>query len=128
MDMFDFFFPEQAQAKHLRRLAAAQVSAARAPNRSLAQNEELAELRADVKFLSLVIAALLKRMNETQTMSMDDVQDLIDEIDGLDGVPDGGLGVGVLRGLLGVLRQDAPPTSPNREFQIDAQPVHHRYR
>lgn len=127
MDMYDFFFPEQAQASHLRRIARAQFSAARAPNRNLRQEEELAELRSDVQFLTLVIAAMLKRMNETQTMSMDDVQDLIDEIDHLDGVPDGGLAPGVLRGLLGVLRRDPPADSGEEEFRVIAD-LHHRYR
>ena len=127
MDMYDFFFPEQAQASHLRRIARAQVSAARAPNRTLQQAEEMAELRSDVQFLTLVIAAMLKRMNETQTMSMDDVQDLIDEIDGLDGVPDGGLAPGVLRGLLGVLRQQPQRDAANDELQAIAD-MHHRYR
>ena len=127
MDMFDFFFPEQSQARHLRRLANAQVSAARAPNRDVGQQEEIAALQADVKFLTMVIAAMLRRMAETQTMTMDDVQDLIDEIDGLDGVPDGGLDPGVLRGLLGVLRAEAEPASELDEFRIDAIP-RHRYR
>ena len=72
------------------------------------------------------VVTMLKRMAETQTLSMDDVQDLIDEIDGLDGVPDGGLEPGVLRGLLGVLKQDAP-TSDDEGIQIVATP-HHRYR
>ena len=127
MDMYDFFFPEQAQASHLRRIARAQSSAARAPNRSLRLEEEFAELRSDVQFLTLVIATMLKRMNETQTMSLDDVQDLIDEIDGLDGVPDGGLAPGVLRGLLGVLRQDPPADAASNEFQAIAD-RHQRYR
>ena len=127
MDMFDFFFPEQSQAKNLRRLANAQVSAARRPNRDAGQQSEIDTLRGDVNFLTLVVAALLRRMAETKTMSMDDVQDLIDEIDGLDGVPDGGLNPGVLRGLLGVLRQQPPRDHESDELRAISE-MHHRFR
>ena len=105
MDLFDFFFPEQAQASHLRKIAR-QRSLPRRPAVS-DNSQEVEALRDDVKFLTLVVTALLRRLTETETASPADIQDLIDEIDGLDGVADGGLDPGVLRGLLGVLKGDA---------------------
>ena len=103
MDLFDFFFPEQAQAAHLRKIA--QQRAVRPPDsREPAATSELNALKEDVRFLTLVVAALLRRFSETETASLADVKDLLDEIDALDGVADGGLDPGVLRGLLGVLK------------------------
>ena len=48
------------------------------------------------------------------------MQDLLDEIDGLDGVADGGLDPGVLRGLLGVMKEsnDRQGDASNEEFKI----------
>ena len=103
MDLFDFFFPEQAQAAHLRKIA--QQRAVRPPDsREPEATSELHALKEDVRFLTLVVAALLRRFSETETASLADVKDLLDEIDALDGVADGGLDPGVLRGLLGVLK------------------------
>ncbi len=124
MDYFDFFFPEQAQAAHLRRLASRPTAVVRSSTDD-GQAAEIQSLREDVNFLTLVIAALLRR--STETMSMADVQDLLTEIDGLDGVADGGLDTGVLRGILGVLKvqkeEEAKPDHP--AFNIKTTP---RYR
>jgi len=107
MDMFDFFFPEQAEAAHLRRISNSIAGSKTAHGSAARRNEsEIDALRADVQFLSLVIAAILKRLSEQKTMSLGDVSDLLDEIDELDGLRDGGLEVGVLRGILGVIKQE----------------------
>ena len=111
--MFDFFFPEQAQAMHLRRIAGRSSfgrASRRLPDRLPAGDaqqttDQVSELRDDVNFLTLVLASILRRLSETETMSLADVSDLLGEIDGLDGVADGGLDPGVLRGLLGVVKQ-----------------------
>lgn len=127
MDLFDFFFPEQAQAAHLRKIARQQSMRSISSSSPIGNSEEVSALRADVRFLTLVLTTILKRLAETKTMSLDDVQDLLDEIDALDGVPDGGLEPGVLRGLLGVLKQndDAHVPPDNEEFRIVTTP---RYR
>lgn len=104
LDLFDFFFPEQAQASHLRKLAKQRPFTPRSV-RGTDHSSEIKALQDDVKFLTLVIMALLRRFSETETASLADVQDLLDEIDALDGVADGGLDPGVLRGLLGVLKK-----------------------
>ena len=110
MDMFDFFFPEQAEATHLRHISRSLAGSRAASNSAAAsarRNEtELDDLQSDVRFLSLVIAAILKRLAEQETMSLGDVSDLLGEIDGLDGLPDRGLDPGVLRGILGVIKEE----------------------
>ena len=124
MDLFDFFFPEQAQAKHLRTIAAQRtlVSGPSQGNRS----SEVEDLRKDVQFLTLVVAVLLKRLGETETASLADIQDLVSEVDALDGVQDGGLDPGVLRGLLGILKsQEETPAESDGKYDIVATP---RYR
>ena len=124
MDMYDFFFPEQAEAAHLRRISRTLArSTASAGARTIQNADELADLRTDVRFLSLVVAAILKRLAEQQTMSLGDVSDLLQDIDHLDGLPDGGLDPGVLRGILGVIKQEPDEQQP--EIKIVTTP---RYR
>ena len=125
MDLFDFFFPDQAQAHHLRRIASRREKPSSSRNQ-IQPSAEIQSLREDVNFLVLVIAAILRRSNETETASLGDVQDMIDEIDALDGVADGGLDPKVLRGLLGVLKaDDNEEVDSENEFDIVTTP---RYR
>ena len=128
MDLFDFFFPEQAQATHLRAIAKrGSLASTDRHHRRDDKTDEIKALKEDVNFLTLVLVALLRRFTETETASLADVQDLLEEIDGLDGVADGGLDPGVLRGLLGVLKQANAEEAPsgNEEFKIVTSP---RYR
>ena len=108
MDFFDFFFPEQAQATHLRDIARSSKMSRRASTRDSGKLNELSELQEDVKFLTLVVAALVKRLTETETLNLVDLKDLIEEIDQLDGELDGNLEPGVLRGILGLLKERDP--------------------
>ncbi|MCH2182377.1 MAG: hypothetical protein MK108_10260 [Mariniblastus sp.] len=108
MDFFDFFFPEQAQATHLRDIARSSKMSRRASTRVSGKLNELSELQEDVKFLTLVVAALVKRLTETETLNLVDLKDLIEEIDQLDGELDGNLEPGVLRGILGLLKERDP--------------------
>ncbi len=122
MDFFDFFFPEQAQATHLRNIARSSNLSTRTSSRVSGQLSDLTELREDMKFLTLVVAAIIKRLSENETMNLSDLQDLLDEIDQLDGVVDGNLEPGVLRGILGILKEDesgnANDDRDNEEFSI----------
>ena len=122
---FDFFFPEQAQTSHLLTIA---KNDSFTPRRVSGgdHTSEIKDLQEDVSFLTLVIVALLRRSSKTETASLADVQDLldeideIDEIDGLDGVAGSGLDPGVLRGLLGVMKEsdDRQDRASNEEFKI----------
>ena len=125
MDLFDFFFPEQAQATHLRQIARQQSFAKASTPKQ--KSSDVEALRADVKFLTLVVAALLRRLSETETASPGDIQDLINELDGLDGLADGGLDPGVLRGLLGVLKKaDSGSEEETDDFTIRTTPRHRK--
>jgi len=130
MDMWDFFFPEIMQATHLRQVARSLQT--RRPSGGARQSSgEVQDLREDVRFLSLVLAAILKRLSENETMSLTDVTDLLGEIDKLDGLDDAGLDPGVLRGLLGVVKQESAqsPNEDSEQINIDATPWRpHRYR
>ncbi len=136
MDLFDFFFPEQAEAAHLRRishsLSRGQASTQAATNTARKASDDVADLRSDVAFLTLVITAILRRLAENQTMTLADVSDLLQDIDGLDGLPDGGLNPGVLRGMLGMLKQTPAEQTDQAvdgdEFRIDTGPLRHRRR
>ncbi len=123
MDLFDFFFPEQAQATHLRKIA---NRGSRAPIKSI-DTDRVEVLQRDVQFLSLVLASILKRLDETKTMSLGDVKDILTDVDSLDGVADNGLDPRVLRGLLGAIDpQDSDEASDeDDEFKIITAP---RYR
>jgi len=135
MDMLDYFFPEQSQAAHLRKISRSMASSASSSSSAAAYAQrnagELSDLRSDVRFLTLVIAAILKRLAEQETMSLGDVSDLLGEIDGLDGVADSGLQPDILRGILGAIRQepvrqqDAPEEINLAEINIVTTP---RYR
>lgn len=128
MDMYDFFFPEQAEASHLRRISSslsrATASTSAAAHTARQAVDEVAELRTDVRFLSMVLAAILKRLAESETMSLSDVTDLLDDIDRLDGQQDSGLDPGVLRGILGVVKQEAsqPAESSGESIEIRTTP------
>lgn len=122
MDFFDFFFPEQAEAGHLRRISEQMAVDRRARNRARAARSEagadagrVAELEADLQFLSMTLMAVLKRLDEQELLSIADLSDLFERIDSLDGRADGGLSVDVLRGALGAVRAADAEASSDTE-------------
>lgn len=125
MDLFSFF-GSSFEDERTRQIAREQVRKMIKPQPKIFESPEVAELQADVKFLTLIVAALIKRLDETKTMNMNDLGDLMSEIDTLDGVADGGLDVSVLRNLLGVFKQvDDNAKDELSEFKIEVTP---RYR
>lgn len=110
MSFFDFFFPEQAQATHLRRIAERQRSAERRSDRahrsrlqqadrSEALEKRIEELEGDLGFVALVLGAVMGHLDEKGTLDRDDLRKVISELDGLDGIKDGKLSIDVLRGM-----------------------------
>ena len=101
MGLFDFFFPDAAQAKHVGRLADAQEQASRlrenqaitlnAQNRQLRQ--QVARLEHDMGALALVVASILKRLDEKGHVTRDEVKETIQKLDLLDKVRDGKISV-----------------------------------
>jgi hypothetical protein len=107
MSLFDFFFPEQAQASHLRSIAnsaryqrrrSSRASAGGPPSPAVAALEQrVAALESDLGFTSLVLAAVMARLDARGHVTSAEVKQLITELDALDGVKDGRLDVGYLR-------------------------------
>jgi hypothetical protein len=100
VSLFDFFFPEQAQAVHLRRLAdAARRKPRSASTGAKAHDKRIADLEDDVGFLALILATLLQKVEEKGLVSRDEVRAALAELDDQDGVRNGKLDVEVLRGM-----------------------------
>ena len=116
MSLFDFFFPEQAQAMHLRSIrgslgksTAPKASASRrsgpAPSSPkmtedvAALQERVAALENDVGTLSLVAAALIRALGDKDIASRAELQEYMAELDLLDGARDGQVDIAALRAL-----------------------------
>ena len=100
MSFFDFFFPEQAQASHLRRIASrSNFDRKRNRNRHTASRKRLNDLERDVGFLALVVGTLMQQLDEKEVLRRDDVRAALAELDEVDGVKDGKLDLSILRGM-----------------------------
>jgi len=102
MSFYDFFFPEQAQATHLRSIARQSRRPRPRAKASTARTDELSErvsaLEADLGFVSLLLATLMGQLDERGHVTRDDLKNALKELDELDGVKDGRLDVSALRG------------------------------
>ena len=103
MSLFDFFFPEQAQASHLRRLANQSSGRRKASQRNNAAVNQLekrvSDLEDDLGFAALVLASVMAKLDEKGTLTRDDVRAAMKEVDEIDGVADGRLDINVLKGM-----------------------------
>lgn len=113
MSLFDFIFPEQAQAMHLREIAESArglgIEKSRSNDESWANtltqkqlNRRIKQLEDDKSLLTLVITILLKDYISKNKISPHQLQDLVKSIDNSDGVADGGLDIDELRNILGM--------------------------
>ncbi|MFK7740547.1 MAG: hypothetical protein AB8H80_09490 [Planctomycetota bacterium] len=103
MSLFDWFFPEQAQASHLRKLTEQQRGSRRSTQRQNATvnalEKRIESLEQDLGFASLVLASVMAKLDEKGTVSRADIKAAMAEIDEIDGVADGRLDVNVLKGM-----------------------------
>lgn len=103
MSLFEFFFPEQAQAAQLRRLADQQRSsrlADRTTRSDVAQLEKrIADLEQDLGFTALLLGGLLDELDRKETVSRSDLAAAMQKLDSIDGVADGRLDIRILRGM-----------------------------
>ena len=101
MSLYDFFFPDQAAASHLRRMADRQERQARMDRIRNAGNanieDRIDELESDLGMVTLVLASLLEAANDNGSVSRDQIKQIIDELDVLDGFKDGKLNAAFLR-------------------------------
>ena len=105
MSLMDWFFPMQAQARQLRNLVAQKRARTRANYRQGTRvsdlQERIEELEGDLGYAVLVLGALLEFLETKGVMGRAELKKYLDEVDELDGVPDGRLDINVLRGRLG---------------------------
>ena len=101
MSLYDFFFPEQAAASHLRRLANRQERRDKIQRieseRSEDSRDRIDELERDVGVLSLILASLLETANDNGAISRDAIKQKIEDLDIFDGIRDGKLDASFLR-------------------------------
>jgi hypothetical protein len=94
MGLFDFFFPDSAQADtkgQASRLREHQAITLNAQNRQLRQ--QVARLEHDMGALALVVASILKRLDEKGHVTRAEVKETIQKLDLLDKVRDGKISV-----------------------------------
>ena len=104
MSFFDFFFPEQAQASHLRAIAEqgqSQVTAFHRQryqqaqlqreelSRTRTQEQRIAQLEQDLSHAGLAIEALLELLEQSGVVTREALAVRTEEIDLRDGVVDG---------------------------------------
>jgi hypothetical protein len=126
MSFFDFFFPEQAQASHLRRLAdqgeaksssihKQRVQALQLQRQESARTKSLEQrimqLEQDLGQAGLAIEALLELLEQSGVLTREALAARTQEIDARDGVEDGRL-----------TSPRAEPFTPNRRWPGDGQP------
>lgn len=106
MSFFDFFFPEQAQASHLRTIAENQRYVARRESNqrfdeemrrrqdrqaTAAMEDRVAALEKDLGQAGLIIEALVQLLGESGMLQREDLMQRAIEVDLADGLNDGKL-------------------------------------
>ena len=100
MSLFDWFFPQQAQASHLRSLAQAHRGSAR--RRSVGggkTQDRLKSLEEDLGYVTLVLGSILHKLDEKGLVKREDLRASMSELDSIDGAKDGKLDINILKGL-----------------------------
>jgi len=102
MSLYDFFFPEQAQASHLRRIAEQQGFAATRHRRvSVNLEARVRALENDLGYVTLVLSSVLDKLDTKGVVTRQDLKEAMAVLDAIDGVQDGKLDINVLRGKQG---------------------------
>ncbi|MCZ7608003.1 MAG: hypothetical protein M5U25_18475 [Planctomycetota bacterium] len=110
MELLDFFWPQWAQAAHLREIATALKSGG---GRKTSPTRVAVDLQADINTLALVCMGLVAALIEKGVISELDLQMHLQKIDELDAQADHGLDPRLLRGALG-LKQPPKKSLPSR--------------
>jgi len=101
MGLNKFLFPNRlVQAHELGRVKRAQRRSAQRRAQTVRDSKERFQaLEEDLGYVTLVLGALLQKLDDAGTVTRSEVQDLMADLDSLDGVQDGRLDVDVLKGL-----------------------------
>ena len=104
--------PERAQAEFTRSLSDALMRQGQRVNDHASKaKQEAARMEAEVGFLSLIVAAMLRTLSDKGLVSTAEVLAKLEAVDAADGVKDGKISVDILRAILGVPRP-APQAEP----------------
>ena len=110
MSLFDFLFPEQAEAAHLRSLSKSMRR--QAHNQRMANTKkdnlekELKETKEDLEFSNLLLSSLIRKLVEKDILSKEELLETIQNVDLLDGIKDGKLNSNSLRGDMGLPKEE----------------------
>jgi len=100
VSLFDWFFPEQAQAIQLRRIAEQHQSVDRSRSReSAGADYRLSRLEEHLGFVALVVGSLMEKLERSGVVSRRELREAIAELDELDGIRDGRLDLAYLQEL-----------------------------
>lgn len=105
MGLYELFFPETSEAESLRAIAKSHERNSRLREREMLAarrqdyqvNETLRDLENDVGTLALMLAAILKKLDENGQLTRDELKETLKDLDLLDGVRDGKIDVNQLR-------------------------------
>lgn len=104
MEIMDFFWPQWAQAAHLREIATALKSG---HGRKTSPTRVAADLQTDINTLALVCMGLVATLVEKGVITELDLQMHLQKIDELDAEKDDGLEPNLLRHALGLKKQES---------------------
>ena len=127
MNLFDFMFPEQAEATHLRsiseKLSTNRIREKKMASKNSIVSQEVQDLGDDVGFIALMLMSLMKKMIEKEIITKEEILLTITEMDGLDGVLDGKIDTGILRGSVGIVKEEIPKQKPKQKFSTKKKPL-----
>ena len=97
MSLFDFFFPEQAQAEYLRQIAdsstlartQARIAQVRGERSKLSSDKHVKELENEIAQHTIILEAVLEIFGENGSLTRSDLARKVAEIDARDGSVDG---------------------------------------
>lgn len=112
MGLFDFFFPEQAQAERLRELVDQQRQVLRrtrteartsihAKTTTDQLQKEVQSLRNDLGYVTLLLGAIVDQLDAKGTLTRTDLRAAVEAIDLVDDVEDGKLDIEALKHAVG---------------------------
>lgn len=100
MSLFDWFFPQQAQAAHLRNLSANSQRFERKQKQNLGSlRQRIQQLEENQGVIALVLGSLLEKLDDNGVLARGDIEAKMQEIDEYDGIKDGKLNVTALQQL-----------------------------
>jgi hypothetical protein len=107
MSLFDFMFPEQAQAMHLRELCSqnkrsisSKIFEGKRNNDDIKYlKSENNQLRNDMGVMALTLASLMRAIEKKGLLTNDEIKAMITEVDLMDSIKDGKLDINFLREL-----------------------------